>query len=1167
MKGLLAGILALPLFIQTVFSGTAITANSFVRHDVPVPWPLLDFTVGKWNKNGDAMVVAVTTTNLEIAAIGKNAQPISTNLIYAAPGVTGPISVGDINGDGADDIVYGAGTNLVVRFNTSSTTAPGFDTSTKLLVGSSGVALGLAVTDLDGDGKLDIVYATSAIYALRNQSTAGSVSFAAPITIYTNAARFEIGDLDGDGRPDLEVRPAALTPRPLFLRNASFPKAINFVRTSSTTTLSGFLVDINGDAKPDHVSVSSLAFPTRNEPSVSLEITTNSSTVGAISFARTIPVAIDALPPRIASKLGATPDFRPNYSSGDFNHDGRLDLVWMVNTNSVVFLENLNGAPPYVTTWGAGVEFVAPMYPFEPMVADMNGDGKLDVVVGGGFGGVSIFENRIQPVPELALILPQAVVGLGEMVELRADAYGADVSAVDFFEDGRFVASAAAAPTIGFRAEYEPTKAGLHTITARATGGASAGLESQAAGLRVRDLNVGRVVAFGSGVASSTTLLIYESGRAFGVGSNSSGQLADPFYDAPHRGFVEIRAPTNAGGWKDMSAGSAFTIGLTTSGRVFSWGANDVGQLGRTSNTSTDEVPAEVTFKGGATIRKIAAGSDFAMALDENGELFGWGNNSYGQLGNGFTGVRTVPRKVKKPDGVNRWSDVSVGLSHALALDDEGKLFGWGWNLWGQAGQARTNVAIVEPTLIELPAGETAWTNICAGVSASYAQTASGRTYRWGNYLTDAGPVYDEVPRLLEAPEGSGGFRMFGLGAPLNAALGNDGNAYVWGGGVLSPSGLGGDDFLAVTNPTRLPLPAGVAHWTNLAVALRRAAALADDGRVFAWGYDFGNALGTGTVAASVPTEICLPLADCASNSAPAVKIVRPVVGDLWPVDGMLRFEIAADDFDGVVQMVRIVQQSTKLVPGPLLTVTTTETEVARLGFGESRADIVAPAGTLFSTSYIPVVYDNNGLVSTGATLRLTFPNLSSGSILTLTNSVPINSLTGWREVFDSSYNNSSFRYGSVVAVISNIPPGVVIRTQGAPTLSGVERITNVFGTAPREFAGFRFEYKLPEEISGAQVNVRFFPGPPVVIGSATGETQPVMMTTLTNGFRVLEFDHAPGEQHIVQFTDTLTNWFDAGGFLEEGAGKMLWIDGGGPATPKHPAQAAKRFYRVLRTP
>ncbi|HUS34574.1 MAG TPA: FG-GAP-like repeat-containing protein, partial [Verrucomicrobiae bacterium] len=930
MKGLLKGILALLCLVPVARSGAPITTNSFVRHDFTLGGSVMDFAAGAWNTNGGSMIAALTlkfnspATNiaqqkLEIVPIGADAKASGPFVLYSTTNGMGPIAIGDIDGDGANDIVFGAWTNVVIRRNTSSATAPAFDQATEIACGAPGSPTGLVLADLDGDGKLDVVYATAGVYALRNRSRPGVVEFDPPMTIHTNTATLQAGDIDGDGRTDLEV--SASFGLNLIFRNTGTPGVIQFDRFSAGLSRN-ILTDVNGDGKPDHISP--VIGPIVREPTpTTLRISINSSPPGTIAFAPGVSVQVDADYSEGMKRPRSTPAFRPDFVGADFNQDGRVDFVWANLTNRLIFLENVNLTPRQFTAWARPVEPVSPRDPFQPLVADLNGDGKVDVTVGGSFNVISVFENRIEPTPELVVEVQTqgASAEVRSVIKLTATVYAADVSAVDFFEDERLVASATAAN--GFAAEYQARTVGVHRITARATAGQNSGLTSKPAGLRVLDSNLGSVVGFGDGTLSQTTLLIYDSGRAFGVGSNARGQLADVFYDTPHPGFVEIPRQANAGGWKAMSAGLGFTVGLTTTGRVFSWGANDIGQLGRVTEGTTNPIPGEVRFYDGATIRKIGAGSNFTIALDANGDLFSWGGNGYGQLGKGDLADRSIASKIKKPEGVARWVDVSVGQGHVLALDDAGEIFGWGWNLWGPAGQPRTNGSILAPMLIELPPGETAWTNIRAGVVTSYAQTASGRTYLWGNYIEAEGFVSDHVPKLFEAPEGSGGFRMIGAGSPLNVALGNDNNAYVWGGGILAPSGLGDEN--TVTNPTRLPLPAGVSGWKTISVAARRAAALADDGRVFVWGADFTDALGRATVT-EVPTEMCQPMQTCASNFPPAVKIVHPVYGDVYPADDILRFEIAADDFDGVVDFVKIFQQDP---PGRLTPAVTAE--VARL--------------------------------------------------------------------------------------------------------------------------------------------------------------------------------------------------------------------------------------------
>ena len=106
----------------------------------------------------------------------------------------------------------------------------------------------------------------------------------------------------------------------------------------------------------------------------------------------------------------------------------------------------------------------------------------------------------------------------------------------------------------------------------------------------------------------------------------------------------------------------------------------------------TIDITSEANLFEGKTISQISASGNHSLALDSEGQIYAWGSNSYGQLGNGGTTRSNTPVKVDT-SGVlagKAISQISAGSNHSLALDSEGQIYAWGANYNGQLGNGGT---------------------------------------------------------------------------------------------------------------------------------------------------------------------------------------------------------------------------------------------------------------------------------------------------------------------------------------------------------------------------------------------------------------------------------------------------------------------------------------------
>jgi alpha-tubulin suppressor-like RCC1 family protein len=188
-----------------------------------------------------------------------------------------------------------------------------------------------------------------------------------------------------------------------------------------------------------------------------------------------------------------------------------------------------------------------------------------------------------------------------------------------------------------------------------------------------------------------------KDGKVKGCGANSYGQLgngSNSNADTPV--FVE-----NLNDVVAISSGDTFDVALTSSGNVFDWGENQFGQLGN-GTESNSNVPVAVSLPSAA--KEIYAGGSAAdngqtIALLKNGQVFSWGNNSWGQLGNDSTTGSDVPVQVHFP-GDHVITYVATAGQTSFALDSKGNLYAWGDNTKGEYGNGSTGGNSLVPKIV-----------------------------------------------------------------------------------------------------------------------------------------------------------------------------------------------------------------------------------------------------------------------------------------------------------------------------------------------------------------------------------------------------------------------------------------------------------------------------------
>ncbi|XP_014471626.1 PREDICTED: RCC1 and BTB domain-containing protein 1-like isoform X3 [Dinoponera quadriceps] len=190
-----------------------------------------------------------------------------------------------------------------------------------------------------------------------------------------------------------------------------------------------------------------------------------------------------------------------------------------------------------------------------------------------------------------------------------------------------------------------------------------------------------KTFAYGSG---PHVLALADSGEVYSWGHNGFCELGN---GSTNQGLTPTPVNINLNGKHivDIACGNHHSLALTEDGEVYAWGQNNCGQVGSGISTNQGSPRLVNSNLAGKKVICITCGQASSMAVTENGEVYGWGYNGVGQLGIGNYVNQVNPVKVPGLMGV-RIVKVVCGHTHTLALTDEGMLYVWGGNSYGQLG-------------------------------------------------------------------------------------------------------------------------------------------------------------------------------------------------------------------------------------------------------------------------------------------------------------------------------------------------------------------------------------------------------------------------------------------------------------------------------------------------
>lgn len=298
----------------------------------------------------------------------------------------------------------------------------------------------------------------------------------------------------------------------------------------------------------------------------------------------------------------------------------------------------------------------------------------------------------------------------------------------------------------------------------------------------------------------------------------------------------------SAESWKEIATNDRTTLAIKDNGTLWAWGTNDFGQLGRIElGDSTSSTPVLIA----SSTNWLALSSFYHSTLiNAAGELYVTGNGGSGRLGLGNT--TTISSLIRV--GSATWSRVSAGAAHTVAINSDGTLWAWGRRATGALGDGGTTGSVSTPKQVS---SLTTWAQVAAGDDLSFGLQNDGTLWftGYGGGRTSGLGTLTNYSSFVQVGTG---FAKINACLETFAGIKTDGTLWSWGDSQYYRVGNGSNT--SVSTPVQITT---ATNWSSVSIGTQHTLGIQTDGTLWGWGRNTEGEVGRGnTTATSTPVRI-----------------------------------------------------------------------------------------------------------------------------------------------------------------------------------------------------------------------------------------------------------------------------------------------------------------------